>query len=79
MDIRERIKEKLNEAVQFDYTVYVRSHGKPPKGRGHWAFSVNPEGTEPIFAPAMMTLEEAKQWAKRQPELERARVIYILP
>lgn len=24
--------------MQFDTAQYVRSHGKPPKGRGSWAF-----------------------------------------
>lgn len=30
-------------AIKFDTTVYKRSHGKAPRGRGHWIFKIDGE------------------------------------
>lgn len=55
--------------VRIDSTLYVRSHGKAPKGFGAWGFLVMDDscGKEvaAIHTPAM-TLTDAKKYAKAQ-------------
>lgn len=65
--------------VFVDTTPFVRSHGREPRGRGGWAFSlhrgdgralVNPaashlggEMAQVWFAPGSLTFAEARRWA----------------
>jgi ADP-heptose:LPS heptosyltransferase len=58
---------KRQPVVEFDSTPFEFSHGRCPKGRGSWAFSVerNPDVTSPavLFSPSM-TYGEAKRFAR---------------
>lgn len=43
---------------------YFGIHGKQPKGAGNWGF-IGPEG-QLAWAPANLTLGEAKNWLKKE-------------
>ena len=52
---------KMN--IEFDTTQYEFSHGKPPRGRGAWAFAIkddNDKPGEPRFIAGSMTYGEAR-------------------
>lgn len=56
--------------IDFETAPYVRSHGKEPRGRGSWAFSIieRPDVNDPnaiLWSPAM-TYTKAKAWAVAQ-------------
>jgi hypothetical protein len=48
---------------------YEFSHGRTPRGRGSWAFSIhrNPDvmGNDILWSPSM-TYADAKRWAKAE-------------
>lgn len=50
--------------LEFCTTEYRFAHGRNPSGRGRWAFAekTGAGDGEPIFAPSLMTLTEAKKW-----------------
>lgn len=48
---------------EFNTRLWVFSHGRAPKGRGSWAFSVPDLGGETFFSPSM-TYADAKTWIK---------------
>jgi hypothetical protein len=53
-------------SVTFDSTPYELAHGASPRGRGCWAFApfhLRNDSTAAIRSP-LMTLTEAKRWAK---------------
>jgi hypothetical protein len=73
--------------IDFDGIEYRKSHGKPPKGRGGWAFGTrrNPDVSNPtdcLFAPGGLTLADAKKWAKAKARelfgADAAGTLYIL-
>jgi len=54
--------------MQVSTTEFEFSHGRKPRGRGHWAFYFGFRGivggtVEPAFAPGEMTFTQAKRWA----------------
>lgn len=66
----ERINHRLppKPTVEFEHSVYERSHMKAPRGRGSWAFAFMTgergwdEGANVYFSPGGMLLSEAKKW-----------------
>ena len=61
---------------------YILSHGRAPKGRGHWGFLLySTKSTEPeiIFAPGYRTLTQAKSWLKKEVGLKGVINIQVAP
>ena len=52
---------------EFSTRQFQFSHGRVPKGRGSWAFSIREldNGRRQFFSPSM-TYGEAKAWIKNQ-------------
>lgn len=56
--------------MTFFTLVYEREHGRPPRGRGSWAFcpwakhNSHDYLKHTVFSPGGMTLTEAKKWAR---------------
>lgn len=54
----------------IDTKVYERSHGRKPRGRGSWAFTLHdlstPRNDEValVFAPNSLSYADAKKWAR---------------
>jgi hypothetical protein len=71
--------------IMFDASEFELSHGRAPRGRGRWAFSMlrrpDPLTDEIHFSPTM-TITEARKWIVallRAMGVEGEHVIYILP
>jgi hypothetical protein len=71
--------------IMFNTSEFQRSHGRAPRGRGRWAFSMlrrpDPLADEIHFSPTM-TITEARKWIVarlRAMGVEGEHVIYILP
>lgn len=48
--------------IEFITTPYEIAHGKSPKGRGSWAFSIDKNASyEDVFFTRSMTYSEAKK------------------
>lgn len=65
--------------TNFDDTRYIRSHGKAPRGRGHWLFELT---TGEVVFEFNGTLTEAKAAARshmRETCQPGNRVLYISP
>jgi hypothetical protein len=72
--------------IMFDASEFELSHGRAPRGRGRWAFSMrrqpDPLSKDIHFSPGGMTLAEARKWfvaRLRAMGVEGEHVIYILP
>ena len=52
----------LTEKITFDDSEFIRSHGRPPRGRGHWMFRVEIRGREAtVIEISNKTLVDAKK------------------
>jgi hypothetical protein len=51
---------------RFDNSAFERSHLKQPRGFGLWAFFLNGDEANVVFAPQSMNLADAKRWAKAE-------------
>ena len=55
-------------AIEITTRQYENEHGRPPRGKGQWAFEIvddsNGQVVSTIFAPPLMTYRDAKVWAK---------------
>jgi hypothetical protein len=71
----------LDEALRVNVAPYAHSHGKPPRGRGYWAFAF--DGKNDIddvwFAPGNLTYAEAKKAALAQAKKIKAKTISVQP
>lgn len=63
--------------VRFSNNEYVRSHGRDPRGTGVWAFRFDNDN-EPYFT-GPKSLTEAKEIARREAIVRRAKVVHVLP
>lgn len=70
---------------EFDTREFEISHGRPPRGRGSWAFSFRRRyqdvTTEVVFAPPS-TYAEARRWITDQARrcaVPDGTVIYVQP
>lgn len=66
-------------SIEFIATPFVASHGKQPKGRGVWAFSIerNPVIDDVWFSPSV-TFSDAKKLA-RQHFAGKTDIIFVQP
>ena len=67
--------DSIDEAVGVDDSLYVRAHGKKPKGNGMWGFSI--KGQE-VFTPTSMSYADAQKWAKEEGKKLNAITVYTL-
>lgn len=67
----------IDEALNIYKDIYVRSHGKDPKGTGMWAFSYSKGGEDPFFTPSMPWVE-AQKWAKEKAKNDGKNSIWVL-
>jgi hypothetical protein len=56
--------------VEFSNNRFMASHSKAPRGTGTWAFET--QGGSPFFAPSNLSLKDAKAWATKQMQTDRA-------
>lgn len=57
----------LSERITFDDSEFIRSHGRPPRGRGHWMFRVEIRGQEArVIEISHKTLMAAKKDVQAQ-------------
>lgn len=72
-------KELMEGATEFDTSLFVRSHGKNPSGKGSWAFSDkrNAKIDDVWFSPGTVSYVDAKKAAKSH--FKNAPVIYVQP
>ena len=82
-EITEEEKTALAEmSTTFDDSQYQNSHGKKPRGRGAWAFSLKKDpdvsrGSNEVFwSKGSTTLADAKKQARKH---YPGKVVYILP
>lgn len=53
--------------MNVDTTYYRNTHGKAPRGEGHWAFEIGRDGSwTTLFTPVSMRFTDAKKWAIRE-------------
>ncbi len=65
-------------ATKFDTSEYTRSHIKPPRGMGSWAFSAAPDSPiEDVKFSPNLTYADAKKWARD--EFPKGSTIYVQP
>lgn len=63
----------------FRDILYVRSHGKAPRGRGNWAFELKGR-TEPLFAFGTLTEAKREITARLKDEgVPSGTIVYIAP
>lgn len=65
----------------FRDVLYIRSHGKAPRGRGQWAFEMKGR-SEVLFAGCCKTLTEAKREITERLKAEgvpSGTIVYIAP
>ena len=49
--------------IRFETNTYEFSHGRKPRGKGHWLFSID-ESEELLGARGCLSLTEAKTWMR---------------
>lgn len=69
----------MSPTVRFSHSDYLSSHGRPPRGEGSWVFQFNRGGTEPWWAPGVLTLTEAKKLARAEAVRRGANVAEVCP
>jgi len=52
--------------IEFNTYTFQASHGKAPRGRGSWAFSLDRAGRDHLIFSPSMTYGEAKRWAREE-------------
>lgn len=71
--------------IRFDASEFRRAHGKAPRGRATWAFSLRRQPdplTDEIQFSSTMPISEARKWIVARlgaMGIEGEHVVYILP
>jgi hypothetical protein len=73
-------------SIEFITRDYVFSHGKPPRGRGTWAFAFTAEraahglsGQDVWWTPGELTYGDAKKLAAAEARARRVTQVWVLP
>jgi hypothetical protein len=64
-------------SVKVDYSDYRRSHGKMPRGRGHWFFFFNHAGTFGNCFSFNGSFTNAKKAAKKEAKARQVSTVYV--
>lgn len=67
--------------VEFVTRDYEFSHGRPPRGRGTWAFAFKHDGSlaDAWWAPGELSYAEAKKLAAAEARARRVSRVWVLP
>lgn len=64
--------------IVFSYELYVRAHGRNPRGVGHWGFHFTADAGEATeFAEPNLTFTQARLWAVRRARRYGAHTIEV--